>query len=198
MGGNFAYDCKGEFYQTTTIYGYIKRQDVQENYKFWLALLNSRLCWWFMANTGTVLANGFFRYKPDYINPFPVPSFEITCRIQAVIGQLVDFIVYLKDEENPEVLSHTSNDRIVSHLLEIVDMVIYELYFEKHMKDNKIDVVSYLKTYPWNNVSKDISIDIEKFYLWYQQSDNPIRQNIMLLETRSKNLIYQIHSKSII
>ena len=74
MGGNFAYDYKGEFYQTTTIYGYIKKQNVKENYKFWLALLNSRLCWWFIANTGTVLANGFFRYKPDYVNLFPVPQ----------------------------------------------------------------------------------------------------------------------------
>lgn len=198
MGGNFAYDYQGKFYQTTTIYGYIKNPNVSENYKFWLALLNSRLCWWYIANTGTVLANGFFRYKPDYINPFPIPSFDITCKVQGIIGQLVDFIVYLKDEANPEVLSHTSNDRIISHLLEIIDMIIYELYFEQHMKDNQIDVISYLKSYPWNIKPIDISVKIEKFYYWYQQSDNPIRQHIMLLETRSKHLLYQIHSKSII
>lgn len=198
MGGNFAYDSKGEFYQTTTIYGYIKKQDVQENYKLWLALLNSRLCWWYMANTGTVLANGFFRYKPDYINPFPVPSFEFTSKVQDFIDQLVDFILYLKNDANPDVLSHTSNDRIISHIMEIVDMVIYELYFEQHMKDNQIDVISYLKSYPWSIKPIDISVKIEEFYYWYQQSDNPIRQHIMLLETRSKYLLYQIHSKSII
>lgn len=198
MGGNFAYDSKGEFYQTTTIYGYIKKQDVQENYKLWLALLNSRLCWWYMANTGTVLANGFFRYKPDYINPFPVPSFEFTSKVQDFIDQLVDFILYLKNDANPDVLSHTSNDRIMSHIMEIVDMVIYELYFEQHMKDNQIDVISYLKSYPWSIKPIDISVKIEEFYYWYQQSDNPIRQHIMLLETRSKYLLYQIHSKSII
>lgn len=198
MGGNFAYDYKGEFYQTTTIYGYIKKQNAQENYKFWLALLNSRLCWWFMVNTGTVLANGFFRYKPDYINPFPVPSYKITCKAQDIICQLVDYIVFLNKKSTPNILSHTSNERIISHIMEIMDMVIYELYFEQHMKDCQIDVISYLKSYPWNNMPMDISMDIENFYLWYQQSDNPIRQRMMLLETRSKNLIYQIHSKSII
>jgi hypothetical protein len=196
MGGNFAYDYKGEFYQTTTIYGYIKKQSAQENYKFWLALLNSRLCWWFMANTGTVLANGFFRYKPDYINPFPVPDYKITSIGHDVICKLVDYIVFLNDKSTPCILRHTSNERLISHIMEIIDMAIYELYFEQHMKDNKIDIISYLKSYPWGKMSMDISKDVEDFYLWYQQSDNPIRQRIMLLETRSKNFIYQIHLKS--
>lgn len=198
MGGSFAYDFQGKFYQTTTIYGYIKKQSVQENYKFWLALLNSRLCWWFIANTGTVLANGFFRYKPDYINPFPVPNAEANCRVQDIIEQLVDYIVYLNDSGNSNILSHTSNKRISSHIEEIVDMVVYELYFEQHMKDNQIDVISYLESYPWSIKPIDISVNIKEFYYWYQQSDNPIRQHIMLLETRSKYLLYQIHSKSII
>lgn len=80
--------------------------------------------------------------------------------------------------------------------MEIIDMVIYELYFEQYMKENKIDVISYLESYSWRNTFLDISKEIEDFYLWYQQTDNPIRQRIMLLETRSKNFIYQIHSKS--
>ena len=42
MGGNFAYDTECKFYQTTTIYGYIKKSEISESYKFWMALLNSR------------------------------------------------------------------------------------------------------------------------------------------------------------
>ena len=44
MGGNFALDIKGQFYQTTTIYGYIKYENVKCSYKSLLALLNSHLC----------------------------------------------------------------------------------------------------------------------------------------------------------
>jgi hypothetical protein len=149
-----------------------------------------------MANTGTVLANGFFRYKPDYINPFPIPGYEITNIGHDVVCQLVDYIVFLNDRLTPNIFHHTSNERIISHIMEIIDMAIYELYFEQYMKENKIDVISYLKSYHWENMSMDTSKEIEKFYLWYQQSDNPIRQRVMLLETRSKYFLYQIHSKS--
>ncbi|MBR5972439.1 MAG: Eco57I restriction-modification methylase domain-containing protein [Paludibacteraceae bacterium] len=193
-GGNFAYDFNGEFYSTTKIYGYIKNKEVVEGYKFWLALFNSRLFWFFIQNTGYVLRGGYYTFKTDYINPFPVPNTDANCRVQGIIEQLVDYIVYLNDSGNSNILSHTSNKRISSHIEEIVDMVVYELYFEQHMKDKQIDVVSFLNKYTWDNGHKDIQKEIESFYLWYQQSENPIRQRIMLLETRSKDLLYQIHT----
>ena len=192
LGGNFAYDNEGIFYQTTTIYGYIKKKDIKESYKFWMALLNSRLCWWFMTNTGTTLTNGFFRYKPDYINPFPVPAYEQTKEAQRIIENLVNFLLYLHDESNVNIFSHTSNLRIATHIEEIIDMVIYELYFEREMKENGIDVISNWDAYSFNGITD--SEAIKDFYLWYQSSENTIRQKILLLETRSKNNLYLIHS----
>ena len=191
MGGNFAYDVKGKFYQTTTIYGYIKKSEISESYKFWMALLNSRLCWWFLTNTGTTLANGFFRFKPDYIKPFPVPEFKLTSKGEMLVIKLTDFLLYLYDKNNDDILTHTTNKRLATHIEEIIDMIFYELYFEQHMKDNQIDVISDLNNYEWSNIS-DAST-IESFYKWYQQSENMVRQKIMLLDTRSRNFIYLIH-----
>jgi hypothetical protein len=68
------YRIKGQYYSTTTIYGYIKKQKINTSYETLLAVMNSDLCWWFLKNTGTVLANGYFRYKPAYLKPFPFPS----------------------------------------------------------------------------------------------------------------------------
>lgn len=198
LGGNFAYDKNGEFYSTTKIYGYIKKDDIKESYKFWMALFNSRLFWFFMQNTGYVLRGGYYTFKTDYINPFPVPSYDVTNRAQSIICNLVDYIIYLKNPANQSVLSHTSNGRIISHISEIIDMIVYELYFEQYMRDNNIDVIHYLQEYPWNNNHVDMSNEIEQFYLWYQKSDNQIRQRIMLLETRSKNMLYLIHSNTTI
>lgn len=191
MGGNFAYDVEGKFYQTTTIYGYIKKSEISESYKFWMALLNSRLCWWFLTNTGTTLANGFFRFKPDYIKPFPVPEFKLTSKGEMLVIKLTDFLLYLYDKNNDDILTHTTNKRLATHIEEIIDMIFYELYFEQHMKDNHIDVISDLNNYEWSNIS-DAST-IESFYKWYQQSENMVRQKIMLLDTRSRNFIYLIH-----
>ena len=191
MGGNFAYDVEGKFYQTTTIYGYIKKSEISESYKFWMALLNSRLCWWFLTNTGTTLANGFFRFKPDYIKPFPVPEFKLTSKGEMLVTKLTDFLLYLYDKNNDDILTHTTNKRLATHIEEIIDMIFYELYFEQHMKDNQIDVISDLNNYEWSNMSD--AATIESFYKWYQQSENMVRQKIMLLDTRSRNFIYLIH-----
>lgn len=191
MGGNFAYDVEGKFYQTTTIYGYIKKSEISESYKFWMALLNSRLCWWFLTNTGTTLANGFFRFKPDYIKPFPVPELKQTSKGEKLIVKLTDFLLYLYNKNNADILTHTINKRLATHIEEIIDMIFYELYFEQHMKDNQIDVISDLSSYEWSNMYDAGSI--ESFYKWYQQSENMVRQKIMLLDTRSRDFIYLIH-----
>ena len=71
-------------------------------------------------------------------------------------------------------------------------MVVYELYFKQHMKEQKIDVIADLKDYAWDS-KKDLAEQIKDFYQWFQQSGNMVRQKIMLRDTRSSNLLYTIH-----
>ena len=156
-----------------------------------MGLLNSRLFWWYLKNTGTVLANGFFRFKPDYIKPFPVPELQQTSKGERIVERLTDFLLYLYDKNNADILTYISNKRLAIHIEEIIDMIFYELYFEQHMKDNQIDVIADLNNYDWSGISDAVAI--EAFYKWYQQSGNMVRQKIMLLDTRSYNFIYQIH-----
>lgn len=191
LGGNFAYDQFGKFYSTTKIYGYIKKSNVKEGYKFWLALFNSRLFWFYIQNTGYVLRGGYYTFKTNYVSPFPVPEFEQTSKGEKIVERLTDFLLYLYDNNNADILTHTSNKRMATHIEEIIDMIFYELYFEQHMKDNQIDVIADLNNYDWSD--KFDATTIEAFYKWYQQSENMVRQKIMLLDTRSNNFIYQIH-----
>ena len=122
LGGNFSYDKNGHFYSTTTVYGYIRKDNIRITYETLLAIMNSRLCWWFLKNTGTVLANGYFRYKPAYLFPFPIPKIEETedRKIQKMVNQL------LISEEK-------------TCLLENLDSCIYGLY---GLTQNEIDQVS--------------------------------------------------------
>ena len=197
MGGNFALDVKGQFYQTTTIYGYIKCDNVKCSYKSLLALLNSHLCWWFMQNTGNVMANGYFRYKPAYINPFPLPSDETIIATEPIIEPLVDCLTYLYNKDNSDIYAHTSNKNLRVHFNDILDMVVYELYFADHMKEQNIYVIDRLKKSPLVDLTiKDIRERIEKTYNWFQSSDNLVRQSLLLLDTRSKDLLYLIHLNS--
>lgn len=190
-GGNFAYDKEGVFYSTTKIYGYIKKKGITEGYKFWMALFNSRLFWFYIQNTGYVLRGGYYTFKTNYVSPFPVPGLQQTSKGEKIVEKLTDFLLYLYDKNNADILTYTSNRRLSTHIEEIIDMIFYELYFEQHMKDNQIDVISDLNNYEWSDQSD--ATTIESFYKWYQQSDNMVRQKIMLLDTRSNNFIYQIH-----
>ena len=96
LGGNFMFDSNGHFYSTTTIYGYIKNDRITISYETLLAIMNSKLCWWFLKNTGTVLANGYYRYKPAYLNPMPIP--DIQKEDDSIIKQIVNKIIESTDE----------------------------------------------------------------------------------------------------
>ncbi len=117
-GGNFSYDKKGEFYSTTKIYGYIKKDSIIENYKFWLGLLNSQLFWFFIQNTGYVLRGGYFTFKTDYIQPFPVPQ-VISPDIYSKVITAVDYILKMKEK-------NIQND--ISDMEDNIDKYIYSLY----------------------------------------------------------------------
>ena len=90
------YDSNGQYYSTTTIYGYIKKKDIGISYETLLSIMNSRLCWWFLKNTGTVLANGYYRYKPAYLRPMPIPN--ISPKEDSIIKTMVKRILASKDE----------------------------------------------------------------------------------------------------
>ena len=91
-GGNYVLDVNGQYYSTTTIYGYIRKKQCLFSYESLLAILNSSICWWFLQNTGTVLANGYFRYKPTYLNPFPLPLItkETDAHLKALVCALLN------------------------------------------------------------------------------------------------------------
>ena len=57
------------------MYGYIKKENCEYSYYFLVGLLNYSLFWFFIKNTGYVLRGGYYTFKTNYINPFPVPKY---------------------------------------------------------------------------------------------------------------------------
>lgn len=124
LGGNFSYDGNGQFYSTTTIYGYIMKESCNVSYETLMAILNSKLCWWFMANTGTVLAQGYYRYKPAYLKPLPIPqiSKETDSEIKSLVAGLAK--------------QDASNRRFLERK---IDIAIYNLY---SINDDDIELIN--------------------------------------------------------
>ena len=191
MGGNFTYDSKGIFYQTTTVYGYIKKHEVKESYKFWMALFNSRLFWWYLKNTGTVLANGFFRFKPDYVKPFPVPE-TISPYTEQLISTLCDYILFIKSQDTN--LSDLVSNKLISDYFErIIDGCIYETYFGEHMKELNINIINstigFIKPIEGLLSNEEKGLVILDSFMRIKKTDNEIRNRLELFTLRSPKLL---------
>lgn len=191
MGGNFTYDSKGVFYQTTTVYGYLKKPEIKEGYKFWMALFNSRLFWWYLKNTGTVLANGFFRFKPDYVKPFPVPEI-IPPYTEHLISTLCDYILFIKGQNTN--LSDLVSNKLISDFFEkIIDGCIYEIYFGDHMKelniniiDSAIGLIKPIEGLLSNEEKGQVILDT---FMKIKKTDNEIRNRLDLLTIKSPKVL---------
>lgn len=137
LGGNFSLDADGTFYATTTLYGYLKRSDVWESYEYWLAILNSSLLWFYLKNTGSVLANGYYRYKPAYLGRFPVP--EAGKDAEMKISILVTYILEL----NSSTL-RSAKKIILYYFEQLIDGLVYELYFPNEIKAANKEILAHL------------------------------------------------------
>ncbi|AJI45429.1 Eco57I restriction-modification methylase domain-containing protein [Francisella tularensis subsp. novicida] len=120
LGGNFSYDEKGEFYQTTTLYGYIKYSHIAESYKFYLTIFNSKLLWWYLQQVGTVMANGFFRFMPRYVNTFPLPKID-DISVTIPFEQKADEIIKAKEQGLDTTELEAEVDQMVYKLYELAD-----------------------------------------------------------------------------
>lgn len=193
-GGNFAYDKDGIFYQTTTIYGYIKKAHIKEDYKFWMALLNSRLFWWYLTNTGTTLANGFFRFKPDYVKPFPIPE-TISSEIVESVERLVEHILYIKSKKS-SINTYVDNDVIIRQYEEIIDALLYELYFSEDFNKANIsfslDVLNCFE--PLKDSRSENSTIINNSFERLRSMDNSIRSNLKYMHVVLDSILTPIVS----
>ena len=77
-GSNFTFDDNNSFFNANN-YGLIKHKSEKLNMKFYLALLNSNIIWFFIKNISSELRGGFFQYSPTYLEliSFPMVTNEI-------------------------------------------------------------------------------------------------------------------------
>lgn len=107
LGCNMTYDEKGEYYHATTIYSFVRNKAFEVDEKFYLGILNSKVMWFFLKNTGTELRGGYFRFKTNYLKPFPLPEIpqnadelivkvnrilSVNEELQKVVGSFVELV----------------------------------------------------------------------------------------------------------
>ncbi|MFV0741665.1 Eco57I restriction-modification methylase domain-containing protein [Pseudomonas aeruginosa] len=184
LGGNFSIDKNGSYYTTTTLYGYIKNERTWESYEFLLAILNSKVLWFYLKNTGSVLANGYYRYKPTYLQNFPVP--EVSQAHEATIAKIVSCLLAQK-------ASQPADMGVGEFLDDLIDACVMELYFRDHMAERDLlfldDLAPHLAAYNSDATEPQQRVFIEQFHRTLNAPESTIRNRLLRISADSPDLL---------
>lgn len=167
-----------------------------EKIKYLTALLNSKPGLYQLVKTSPQTGTGDQIISVQALEPmfvhYPNSSTEKKFNL------LVDYILFIKKEKAP-IIEGASN-QIISNLFEsIVDMMAFELYFEIHMKEKKIDIMQFID-FPEISVLKT-STEVKKViveqYIKLNKNDSQIRNRILLSTTRSPDIIKRINEATV-
>jgi len=121
-------------YHNTKCYSIVISPLRRENMHYFLGLLNSKILWWYLSNTGYVLRGGYFVFKTEYLRPFPIRTINFDDpadkarhdRLVALVEQMLDLHKQAAAAEN-ETIRKTLKAVIDTTDREI-DALVYELY----------------------------------------------------------------------
>jgi hypothetical protein len=132
-GCNFTIAPAG-IYHNTQVYSFVPHETRAESRFYWLGILNSKVLWWFLTQTGTVLRGGYFRFKTNYLRPFPIPVIdpanETDLATHDRIVTLVEKMLELHKQRVSLKTPHeqTALDRQISATDAQIDRLVYDLY----------------------------------------------------------------------
>jgi len=175
----FAYDESG-MYAEATLFAMTGK-----NLKYLLTILNSRIALWYFNQITTTSGMGTSRWKKYKIEQLPIP--KICNSAMKPFEIIADYFTFINEPNNQDIFELTSNEIISRYFEDVLNMMVYELYFEKHMKENEIDVLKFVD---FEDISQLESFEekrnvIQKEYYKLKEKDNPIRNRILVSESRS-------------
>ena len=101
LGCNLTIAPKGS-YHNTKAYSLVKNEEACEDYRYFLAFLNSNLMWWYQTKTGNVIRGGYYTLTKNFVENFRIPriDFNITkdVKFHDKVVSLVEQILEVKQE----------------------------------------------------------------------------------------------------
>ncbi|MCQ3950072.1 MAG: hypothetical protein DPW14_09650 [Planctomycetes bacterium] len=187
-------DQTGTMFHTTTLYSFVFNGTYQAPLEFFLGLLNSKVLWFFISETGTPLRGGYYRFKTEYLRPSPIP--ESNPEQQKAISTLASYVLRLreaKSHDNPR----TSHILMASKYFEqLIDALVYELYLPEEFEhgNSMFSLVSAIQLPPVPKKPKDAVTLLFPLFEKLFAPDHPIRKALFFLD--SSETIQVIERKS--
>lgn len=167
-----------------------------EKIKYLTAVLNSKAGLYQLFKTSPQTGTGDQIISVQALEPFLAPYPEP--EIEEKFNNLVDIILFIKswNKSKEERILEALSEETVSRVFEdVVDHMVYEMYFSDHMKEKEIDI---LKLIDFPIISKikgeeEKKVAIRDTYMKLTEKGNPIRNRMLLAFTRSPKIIKKIN-----
>lgn len=207
LGCQMTFDMRGQFFHTTKIYSLKLKPEYKNSASFALGLLNSKVLWFFISMTGYVLRGGYYTFKTNYLSPFPIPfgnsetEYEKTKEQtqQKVIATLVDYILWLKAQGEPQEKKAAAEWRVMTAYFEqLIDAVVYEMYFPEELADaakNPSQILQAEQLPPLDTLLDNKHIALTNLFERLYAPNHPVRSLIHFLDSIETIRIIEEKSK---
>jgi hypothetical protein len=170
----FSFDKDG-LYADAGGYIILQKKGDPVSLETYLSVFNSKLFYYFIQKTSTPYNNNYYYFKTNYIEPFCIP-FNIDS-FDGHFKPLVHYITYLKTVT----LSDISEQLIPTYFEQIIDGMVYELYFPGLIKKHKREIIPHLGELPefTDKMSDEQKMNICKMvFNRLNNPQHPVRQNL--------------------
>lgn len=159
-----------------------------------LAILNSKLMNYYHKRIASPKAGGFFDYKTQYIQNYPIKFPKET----SVLDVLVNIIIELKNKQSSKINDLVGNEEIAVFYEELIDGCVFELYFENLMKEKNIAIIDDVKQLleKFNLLDNFQSLDevtknqkIWEVFKTLSNPDNKVRNKILRFPIESPDVL---------
>ena len=186
LGCNMTYDSEGKIYHNTKVYSFVKNKKFNVDDKFYLALLNSKVMWFFIKNTGSEYSGGYYVFKTNYLKPFPLP--EIPDNAEIFIEK-ADKMLFLN--KNLQELSQKFQRMIMRELgLEKISTKLqnwYLLNFDEFIKElSKVKV----------KLSLSQKADWEDYFIAEKSKAETLNNEITKTDKEIDGMVYELYGLS--
>jgi len=154
------------------------------NDKFLLAVLNSKLVWYFLTNVCVVRSGGYIEVKPQYFEQIPIP--EIPDKYKSELNQLTENII--RETSNTQKL----NAKFIRLLKSKFDEINITKKLEKWFNLSFVEFQKELKKQKFKMSLSDESDWIDFFEL-QSKSYSEISDSINHLEKEINHMVYELY-----
>jgi adenine-specific DNA-methyltransferase len=159
--GEMTIDEDGYYYHTTKVYSLALKKNLPEDISYFLGVLNSKILFFFLSSTGYVLRGGYFTFKTDYLNPFPIRRIDfLKTNDKELHDQLVKLVyktINLKSEQKTTTLFENKIEAIVFHLYGLNEQEMLQVL--DTFKDLSIKDRNQIQNEYWNIANNKFQLE---------------------------------------